>query len=60
MADAVAIKAWKLLSNGRGGFDWAGLDSVAALLGVADIEDLINRLLVIKLHRPPKVGPQQE
>jgi len=41
------------LSNGQGGFDWAGLPVVVALLGVRDVEALVNALLVIKLHRPP-------
>lgn len=35
-----------------GGIDWAGLDLVAAKLGIDDIEGLIERLYVIKTHRP--------
>lgn len=37
-----------------GGFDWAGLPLVIELLGVVDVEALIDRLLIIKTHRPPK------
>jgi hypothetical protein len=37
-----------------GGLDWAGLPLVIELLGVADVEALIDRLLTIKTHRPPK------
>lgn len=48
----MAIRAWNLLNNGQGAIDWAGLDLVAALLGVQDIEALINRLLIIKSHKP--------
>jgi len=54
-----ALAAWRFLSNGMGGFDMgAGLDTVVALLGVADVEGLLYRLVTIKTHRPPK-GPEQ-
>lgn len=45
---------WNLLANGSGGLDWAGLPFVAAMLGVDDVEGLMDRLLVIKTHKPPK------
>jgi hypothetical protein len=45
-----------LLATGTGAFDWAGLPIVCALLGVQDVELLIDRLMVIKLHKPP-TGP---
>jgi hypothetical protein len=48
-----AIKGWNLLANGSGGIDWAGLQLVVALLGVADVEAFVDALLVIKTHRPP-------
>lgn len=35
-----------------GGIDWSGLPFVCALLGIHDPEQLIDRLLVIKTHRP--------
>jgi hypothetical protein len=41
-----------LLANGMGGIDWAGLPYVVATLGIDDIEILINRLMVIKAHKP--------
>lgn len=50
----VAIKAWNLLTNGMGGIDWSGLPYVCALLGIEDVEQLIERLLVIKTHKPDK------
>jgi hypothetical protein len=48
----MAIRVWNALSNGHGGLDWAGLDVLAATLGIRDIESLINRLITIKLHKP--------
>jgi hypothetical protein len=35
-----------------GGIDWSGLPFVCALLGFQDIDRLIERLLVIKTHKP--------
>ncbi len=46
--------AWNRLENGMGGLDWTGLPVVAELLGITDLEALIDDLLVIKSHRPPK------
>ncbi len=37
-----------------GGFDWAGLPYVVAHLGVRDVGALLERLNVIKLHKPPE------
>ena len=54
MADAAAIRGWNLLANGMGGLDWAGLPLVVALLGVDDVEAFVDRLLVIKTHKPPE------
>lgn len=50
----MAIRGWNLLSNGMGGIDWAGLPLVVALLGVQEVEPFVDRLLVIKTHKPPK------
>jgi hypothetical protein len=36
-----------------GGLDWTGLPFFCALHGVQDIENLVDRLLTIKQHRPP-------
>lgn len=47
------MRAWNLLANGMGGFDWQGLPIVCTMLGVRDVEMLIERLLVIKTHKPP-------
>ena len=51
-----AIKGWNMLTNGTGGLDWAGLPLVVAMLGVSDVEAFVDRLLVIKTHRPPAAG----
>jgi hypothetical protein len=51
-ANAYAIHVWNLLADRNGSFDWGGLPFVAELLGIADVEALVDALLVIKLHRP--------
>ena len=51
--DTVAIRCWNLLADGQGGLNWAGLELVAAWLGVDDLDGLLQRLQVIKLHKPP-------
>ncbi len=43
-----------MLANGMGGLDWAGLQLAVAMFGITDIEGLIDRLLVIKSHKPPE------
>ena len=43
-----------MLANGMGGLDWAGLPLACAYYGVADIDALVHRLMVIKLHRAAK------
>jgi hypothetical protein len=47
---------WAALANGSGGMDWAGLPTVVAWLGVADVDTLLHHLAVINAWRPPKVG----
>ena len=54
----LAIRAWNLLSNGHGGLDWAGLPVVCEHLGIDDPTSLIDRLQVIKTHRPDSAQPQ--
>lgn len=43
-----------LLGNGMGGFDWAGLPLVCAWLGITDVDGLLYRLRIIRLHRDPE------
>jgi hypothetical protein len=43
-----------MLSNGQGGLDWAGLALVCAHLGIDDPAELIDRLAIIKCHRPDR------
>ena len=52
--DDIAITAFNFLCDGMGGIGWAGLELVAAKFGVEDIDDLMDRLLVIKMHKPPE------
>lgn len=40
-----------------GGIDWQGLDLVTELFGITDVEGLVQRLAVIKLHKPPNNNP---
>lgn len=55
-----AIRAWNLLHNGMGGIDWSGLPYVVAHLGVHDASGLIDRLLIIKAHKPPEANTPNE
>jgi len=43
-----------------GGIDWAGLPMVVALLGIVDVERLMQQLLVIKNHRPDDPADQPD
>lgn len=52
----VAFQVYGMLANGMGGLDWSQLDLAAATFGAVDREDLIERLLVIKTHRPDLPG----
>lgn len=49
-----------MLANGMGGVDWAGLPIACALYGIQDVELLIRRLLVIKLHDPKENDVDRE
>ena len=35
-----------------GGLDWGGLEYMVAMFGVEDVEGLVQRLIIIKGHRP--------
>lgn len=55
--EVLAIRAYRMLSNGMGGFDLgAGLDTVIDLLGVEDVDLLIHRMEAIKYHEAPGRG----
>lgn len=41
---ALAIRAWNML----GGMEWAGLDAVADILGIDDLEILVTQLQIIR------------
>jgi len=43
-----------MLSTRQGSIDWAGLPTVAALLGVQDLDTLVHHLMTIKYHKPPE------
>jgi hypothetical protein len=48
------MNVYSLLADRNGGVDWAGLPLVAGWLGVHNVEGLMHRLSVIKLHRIDK------
>jgi hypothetical protein len=48
-----AFDAFRLMSNGMGGLDWAALPLAVARYGVRDVAGLIDRLLTIKGHQAP-------
>jgi hypothetical protein len=50
----MATHVHAMLANGMGGLDWAGLPLACAYYGVGDIEAMVHRLMVIKLHRTQK------
>lgn len=50
----MATHVHAMLANGMGGLDWAGLPLACAYYGVGDIEALVHRLMVIKLHNPKR------
>jgi len=47
---------WNFIANGSGGCDWGALELAIAHVGVApaDVPALVERVLVIKAHRPPE------
>lgn len=47
------------LSTGMGGLDWSGLETMAAVYGIDDVEGLIERLVLIKNHQPPDKANMQ-
>lgn len=58
--DLQALEVWRLVSNGMGGMDAGWLPYAVALHEVEDIEGLLRRLTVIKLHRPNRQGDSTE
>jgi hypothetical protein len=54
--DLMANRVASLLANGSGGFDWSGLPLLVGWLGVRDVEGLLMRLAVIRLHKPETAG----
>lgn len=53
----MALRIYNAAADEMGGINWhAVVDLFAPMYGVEDIEDLIERLIVIKLHAPMKDG----
>lgn len=50
--DNLAIRAWNMLADSMGGINLSGLFAVAEWLGIEDTDGLLDRLYVIKLHKP--------
>lgn len=48
----MALTVQNFLANGMGGLDWSGFDLVVEKLGIEDVDGLLDRLLVIKTHKP--------
>lgn len=53
--DLIALRVAKLLANGTGGYDWGGLPLMVDWLGVSDVEGLMQRLAVIRSHKPARL-----
>lgn len=47
-----ALRAWELLSDGNGAWQWAGLEAVAALLDCDDLPAPIDDLTTIRANLP--------
>lgn len=52
-ADGLAIAVANFASNGMGGYDGTMLEIAVAHYGIEDVDLLLERLMVIKHHRPP-------
>jgi hypothetical protein len=50
------MHVFNLLADGMGGMNWSGLPLICGWLGLTDVEGLMQRLAVIKLHRKPEKG----
>lgn len=50
----MAVRVFNVLYDGMGGLNWQGLEMWAAKLGVDDIDDLLTRLEIIKMHKRPE------
>ncbi len=51
--DEIAARIARLAANGMGGYDWRGVEMLADLFGVSDVEMLVERLGVIKAYESP-------
>lgn len=57
--DLLAFRVFNLLADGMGGLRWEALPLICGWLGIDDVEGLMDRLAVIKLHRKEKAdGPR--
>ena len=52
--DYIALSIYNALCDGMGGINWAGLELWVEKLGVTDVDGLLDRLVVIRMHEPPK------
>jgi len=50
----MAIRIFNGLCDSMGAINWAGFELLAERFGISNVEGLIDRLLVIKSHEPPK------
>lgn len=54
LEDELAIRVFNAAQNGMGGIDWHGLEVMAEMFGIEDLDGLIERVLVIKSWTPEK------
>ncbi len=52
LLDQLHFSAYRLLGNGMGGVDWAGLPYVVEHLGVRDVGALIQAIDIINTYKP--------
>lgn len=50
----MAIRVFNALQTDMGGIDWSGLETLVDVYGIADVDGLVERLVVIKTHKPEK------
>lgn len=50
----MAIRIFNALQDEMGGIGWSGLDALIELYGIEDRDGLLERLIVIKTHKPEK------
>ncbi len=58
-AEALALRVFRLLANGSGGINWAGLPYVCTWLGITDVDALFYRLEQIRSYQPRQAAQDE-